>query len=297
MRSSPSRPRCAATWPSACPTTWCPPPWSCSTRCRSRPTARSTARLCPRRTSRRRPLTAKRRRRTSTHWRPCSRRRWGCRVSASMTISLHWADTRCWRRGWSAGSAQRCKSTCRCTHCSRRLAWRSWPRTWMRPIRRPTGHRSWAPRRGPIRIRCPCRSPSSGCGSCTGSKARARRTTSRRAGGCTATSTARPSKPRWRTSPAGTRACARCFPRRPADPASRFSMEPPPGPRWNACAWTTGPIPRPRCRTRCAMPSSPASTSLRNCRCARRCSRSAPMTMCCCSCCTTSPPMANPSRR
>ncbi|MCG3576883.1 thioesterase domain-containing protein [Ralstonia solanacearum] len=48
MRSNPSQQRCAATWPGACPTTWSPPRWSCSTRCRSRPTARSTAKPCPR---------------------------------------------------------------------------------------------------------------------------------------------------------------------------------------------------------------------------------------------------------
>ena len=27
-------PRCAARWPSGCPPTWSPRPWSCSTRCR-----------------------------------------------------------------------------------------------------------------------------------------------------------------------------------------------------------------------------------------------------------------------
>ena len=64
---------------SACPSTWCPPPSSPSTPCRSRPTARSTARPC----RRRRP-------RTASSSRPSSRR--ATRSSCSWPAS----GRRCW---------------------------------------------------------------------------------------------------------------------------------------------------------------------------------------------------------
>ena len=50
-RAALARRRCAAPGGDACPSTWCRRPSCCSTRCRSTPTARSTARRCRRRTA------------------------------------------------------------------------------------------------------------------------------------------------------------------------------------------------------------------------------------------------------
>ena len=53
-RGADGRRAARASCASACRTTWCPPPSCCSTRCRSRPTARWTARRCPAPDARRR---------------------------------------------------------------------------------------------------------------------------------------------------------------------------------------------------------------------------------------------------
>ena len=60
----------------------------------------------------------------------CSRRcsvwrGWGWR-----TASSSWAGIRCWRPGWSAGSARCWVWNCRCGRCSRRRRWRGWRPGW-----------------------------------------------------------------------------------------------------------------------------------------------------------------------
>ena len=93
----------------ACPTTWCrSTSWRCE-RCRCCPTARSTARRCPRPTRAAPAGAANASRRATTleklgagdHGAACST----CPASASATTSSRSAATRCWRRGWRRGSA------------------------------------------------------------------------------------------------------------------------------------------------------------------------------------------------
>ena len=117
-RTPPSCRRCCASGcRGGCRSTCCPPPWWCSTRCRSTPTARSTATPCRRRTCPPPPRRGYVAPRTPVEGKLARDLGASCSTSsgsASTTTSSPSAATRCSPPGWSRGCARRSASRCRC---------------------------------------------------------------------------------------------------------------------------------------------------------------------------------------
>nr|QEO74808.1 condensation domain-containing protein [uncultured bacterium] len=163
-RSCPSPP-CASRWARACRSIWCPRPSWCWKLCRSRPTARWSARPFPLPMSQDQESGSPRALPPRSCWPRSGLRSWAAIALAPWTTSSSWAATRCSPPRWSPACARCSAWSCLCAPCSPGPRWPPWRGRSRRAPRERPRCRPSCPFRGKAAVRSP--SPSSASGSWT----------------------------------------------------------------------------------------------------------------------------------